>query len=253
MSSQIQTQSAHMTLTKRRLFEALKDQIYRSAFVQERVRSSIALQIRALREQRNKMTQRQLGDALGMAQTWVSKLENPEYGKMTVATLLRLAEAFDSDLEIKFRPFSASIDTLPTQTEEYFRVPSFDEEKAPIEDALRKEEASTSRAVTAPQNWLKFLANYKPGDAPGFFSARDTAVRKMLMYSQATEIMAGHSTANVVSIEAGKGFDMETTVPRKLPQSQTFTETSILSNLQRTGMTQVGSIGIRAPRESLHA
>jgi len=47
---------------------------------------------------------------------------------MTVATLLRLAEAFDTDLEIKFRPFSRTLDSLATQGPEYFVVPSFDDE-----------------------------------------------------------------------------------------------------------------------------
>src|SRR5208282_2060622 len=105
---------AHTTRAKRQLLDSLKDREYRSSFVCERVRSSVALQIRALREQRKKMTQAQLGDHIGMAQTWVSKLENPDYGKMTVATLLRLAtDAFDTDLEIKFRPFSETISSLP--------------------------------------------------------------------------------------------------------------------------------------------
>jgi transcriptional regulator with XRE-family HTH domain len=122
------------------MLQSLKDQEYRAAFVEERLKSSIALQIRALREQRNKMTQTQLGEAIGMAQTWVSKLENPEYGKMTVATLLRLAtQAFHTDLEIKFRPFSETIDSLPTQGPDYFSVPSFDEELPTIEMKLDQE------------------------------------------------------------------------------------------------------------------
>jgi transcriptional regulator with XRE-family HTH domain len=79
------------------------------------------------------MTQKDLGEAIGMAQTWVSMLENPDYGKMTVATLLRLAEAFDTDLEIKFRPFSRILDTLPEQGPEYFSIPSFAEEFEPME------------------------------------------------------------------------------------------------------------------------
>lgn len=116
------------TSVRQQLLESFRDRNYRCAFVQERVRSSIALQIRALREQRNRMTQTQLGEKLGMAQTWVSKLENPEYGKLTVATLLRLAEAFDTDLEIKFRPFSETLGSLPKQGPEYFRVASFQEE-----------------------------------------------------------------------------------------------------------------------------
>jgi len=73
------------------------------------------------------MTQKELGEAIGMAQTWVSKLENPDYGKMTVATLLRLAEAFDTDLEIKFRPFSRMLEAVPI-TPDYYVVPSFEEE-----------------------------------------------------------------------------------------------------------------------------
>jgi transcriptional regulator with XRE-family HTH domain len=134
LSSQTQVESVPTISAREQLLESLKDPEYRAEFVRERVRSSIALQIRALREQREQMTQKELGEAIGMAQTWVSKLENPEYGKMTVATLLRLAtEAFDTDLEIKFRPFSEALDVLPHQGPAYFRVPSFEEELTDLE------------------------------------------------------------------------------------------------------------------------
>ncbi len=123
----IPRESKDIISSREQLLESLKDQEYRREFVAERVRSSMALQIRSLREAR-KMSQKELGDAIGMAQTWVSRLENPDYGKMSVATLLRLAEAFDTDLEIKFRPFSTTIDVLPKQSLEYFDVPSFEEE-----------------------------------------------------------------------------------------------------------------------------
>jgi transcriptional regulator with XRE-family HTH domain len=120
-------ESAGTISARQQLLQSFRDPEYRHAFVNERLRASVALQIRALRQARV-MTQKELGDAIGMAQTWVSKLENPDYGKMTVATLLRLAEAFDTDLEIKFRPFSKALDSLPIQGREYFVVPSFDEE-----------------------------------------------------------------------------------------------------------------------------
>src|SRR5579862_2266026 len=126
-------------LAKSELLASFRDRDYRRQFVAERVRSSMALQIRALREQRE-MSQTKLGDAIGMAQTWVSKLENPDYGKMTVATLLRLSDAFDTDLEIKFRPFSTTIDTLPRQGKEYFTVPSFSDEFS-LEELTKEEEA----------------------------------------------------------------------------------------------------------------
>jgi transcriptional regulator with XRE-family HTH domain len=127
LSLQTRAESAPTILARRQLLQSFRDPEYRRLFVEERVRASVALQIRALRQQRD-MTQAKLGEAIGMAQTWVSKLEDPEYGKMTVATLLRLAGAFDADIEIKFRPYSRTLDSLPAQGPDYFYVPTFDEE-----------------------------------------------------------------------------------------------------------------------------
>ena len=169
MSLLTKARLANTTSAKRQLFDSIKDPIYRATFVDERVKSSIALLIRALRDQRNEMTQKQLGDALGMAQTWVSKLENPEYGKMTVATLLRLAAALGTDLEVKFRPFSATLHTLPTQGPEYFRVPSFEEEKSDIESELESEEAAVAAVPMEPSR-PKLLA----GESLGKFRVRNT-------------------------------------------------------------------------------
>lgn len=145
-----------MTSASQELLASLRDREYRALFVAERVRSSVALQIRALREQRS-MTQKQLGAAIGMAQTWVSTLENPDYGKMTVATLLRLAEAFDTDLEIKFRPFSATIDTLPRQGPDYFQVPSFEDEFGDEGESEVLSEADLTKV-------LRFIVATRPED-----------------------------------------------------------------------------------------
>lgn len=125
--SLIQDESRHTTSASQKLLESLRDFEYRREFVAERVRSSMAIQVRELREKRD-MTQSELGAKLGKTQAWVSQLENPDYGKMTVSTLLKLANAFDTDLEIKFRPFSTTIEALPKQGPEYFIVPSFTEE-----------------------------------------------------------------------------------------------------------------------------
>lgn len=136
--------SSHTISARHELLQSFRDPEYRRLFVEERLRASVALQIRALRHQ-HVMTQAELGDAIGMAQTWVSKLEDPEYGKMTVATLLRLAGAFDADLEIKFRPFSKTLDSLPTQGPEYFYVPTFEEEFG--SDVLTPEDIAKVRSI----------------------------------------------------------------------------------------------------------
>jgi len=141
--------------------ESWKDHDYRIAFVRERVRSSVALQIRALREQRSGMTQKQLGDAIGKAQTWISVLEDPEYGKMSVATLLSLAGAFDTDLEIKFRPFSKALNELTKQNATYFEVRSFAEELPDLENATRL------HWITPKGEWSDILRAAKLLTAPG--------------------------------------------------------------------------------------
>ncbi len=53
---------------------------YRDAFVAEQIFSRLPLKIRRIREGQE-LTQKELGELSGMAQTWVSKLEDPNYGK----------------------------------------------------------------------------------------------------------------------------------------------------------------------------
>jgi transcriptional regulator with XRE-family HTH domain len=152
------------TTIARQLLESWKDPVYRAEFRRERVQSAVALQIRALREQRNEMTQAELGDLMDKAQPWISQIENPEYGKWSTATFLDLAEAFDCDLEIKFRPFSRSLYELSHQDEHYFEVRSFEEELPELEHA------ATSGWVSSSGRWSDITRAaamlYPPQPAP---------------------------------------------------------------------------------------
>ena len=123
-SSTTTPELSRTTLVRRQLLKSFQDREYRHAFLGEHVRTFIALQVRALREPRYS-TQAKLGDAMGKAQAWISQLENPEYGKVSVATLLELAKAFDTALVIRFVPFSELLDRLPRPTPEDFSLPSF--------------------------------------------------------------------------------------------------------------------------------
>jgi transcriptional regulator with XRE-family HTH domain len=113
-----------MTLVRQNLVAKFTDKAYRDAFVAEQVFSRLPLKIRSIREDQG-MTQRQLGDVAGMAQTWVSKLEDPNYGKLTVATLLKVASALDVGLQIDFVPYSQVLNEAVYQTAEAFSVPKF--------------------------------------------------------------------------------------------------------------------------------
>lgn len=65
----------------------------------------IAWQIRANREGRG-LSQRQLAERIDTHQSAVSRLEDPEHGGHTLPTLLKLAQAFDCALLVKFVPYS---------------------------------------------------------------------------------------------------------------------------------------------------
>jgi transcriptional regulator with XRE-family HTH domain len=100
---------------------------YRDAFVAEQIFSRLPLKIRGIREQQE-LTQRQLGELAGMAQTWISKLEDPNYGKLTISTLLKVAAAFDVALQIDFVPFSRVLNDALQLTAESFAVPKFQDD-----------------------------------------------------------------------------------------------------------------------------
>lgn len=79
--------------------------------VAENLSEGIAFQIRATRDAQG-MTQTALAEAAGMSQNNVSRLESPDYGKHTVSSLKRIAQALDVALIVRLVPFSQYIDWL---------------------------------------------------------------------------------------------------------------------------------------------
>jgi transcriptional regulator with XRE-family HTH domain len=84
-----------------RLFDRLLRKSYRDAYVAEHVRTGIAMQIRAMRDMRG-WQQKELAKAMKKPQSVLSRIEDPDYGKPTVQTLLEVASAFDVALLIQF-------------------------------------------------------------------------------------------------------------------------------------------------------
>jgi transcriptional regulator with XRE-family HTH domain len=113
------------TLVRQDLAAKFEDKDYRDAFVAEQIFSRLPLKIRCMREDQE-LTQKQLGTLAGMAQTWVSKLEDPNYGKLTISTLLKLASAFDVGLQVDFVPFSRILDDSLRLSTESFVVTRFE-------------------------------------------------------------------------------------------------------------------------------
>ncbi len=141
-----------MSWTKK-LIAKLKDKAYRDSYVASHVSIGIPYQIKALREQRN-WTQQQLGQKAGKPQNVISRLEDPTYGKQTLATLLKLAVAFDVALLVKFVPYSEFLEAVSDVSPAGLRVSSFPEEVAYLERAATSPDASMVRAGATQSRFI---------------------------------------------------------------------------------------------------
>jgi len=82
------------------------DDDYRESYLDSHVRGGVARQIKAFRE-RLELSQTEFGALVGMQQTVISRLEDPEYGGVTTNTLLRIAGGLKIGLVVKFCDFEA--------------------------------------------------------------------------------------------------------------------------------------------------
>jgi transcriptional regulator with XRE-family HTH domain len=106
------TELSSNTSKRKNLVNELKDPIYRRAFIEAHAKDTIAFQLRQMRETRG-WTQGELAVKAfddPKLQSMVSRLENPDYGKYSVTTLLNLANVFDVGLVVRFAPFSEVVD-----------------------------------------------------------------------------------------------------------------------------------------------
>ena len=104
--------------------EELSNKEFRHAFVAEHLRTGVAYQIRALREKRG-WSQAELGRRTGKPQSVISRLEDPDYGRLSLKTLLEVAAAFDVALLVQFAAFSELLKRFSDLSPEALAVPDF--------------------------------------------------------------------------------------------------------------------------------
>lgn len=109
------------------LVRQFQDPDYRHAYADSFVDSSIATQIQVLREQRE-LSQSELGDATGMKQSQISRLENVNNSSWQIRTLKRIAQALDVVLVVKFESFGKILPDIESFGRKALERPSFAED-----------------------------------------------------------------------------------------------------------------------------
>jgi transcriptional regulator with XRE-family HTH domain len=113
-------------LTKN-LKPAFRDKDYRHGYADEFLNSSIATQLKVLREQRN-WSQEELARRAEMLQPRISVMENVNYSSWSINTLRKLAEAFDLTLSVSFEGFGQRLVDIERFNRESLERFSFDED-----------------------------------------------------------------------------------------------------------------------------
>ncbi len=114
------------------LTNELKDKVYRDAYVASQINIGLPFQVRALRNSRQ-WKQGELAERTSMSQPRISEIETPGGRSLNIATLLRLASAFDVGLDIRFVPFSELVDRSEGFDPDDFTVKSFNEDIAELQ------------------------------------------------------------------------------------------------------------------------
>lgn len=100
---------------------------WRDSYVSAHISNTIAAQITKLRIA-NGWTQAQLAKHSGMKQSRISALEDPNWENVEIATLKRLASAFNVALTVRFIPFSELAEWASSLSEDKLLVASYEEE-----------------------------------------------------------------------------------------------------------------------------
>ena len=109
--------------------DAFRDLEYRHTFAEESLNTSIATQIKVLREQRG-WNQGELATRADMLQPAISRLENINYSAWSLASLKRLAQTFDLVLSVKFETFGSLLNEVEEMNREYLQRDSFEDDPA---------------------------------------------------------------------------------------------------------------------------
>ncbi len=110
------------------LFEELQSPSFRKNLIADTLRLRIAALIRNTREAQG-LKQEQLGALMGKDQSHVSRMENPNYGKHSLASLLEVVNALNVALFVDVLPISKFLTATQDTSPERLVAQSFNSDK----------------------------------------------------------------------------------------------------------------------------
>lgn len=113
-----------MPVISKKLAEELTEKEMRDAYLDEKTRAKVALQIRTLRSERG-WPQAELGQRMGKPQSNIARLEDRDIARYTLTTLLEVASAFDCAVVVEFVRYEDFLRRTHDLTPEALSVPSF--------------------------------------------------------------------------------------------------------------------------------
>jgi transcriptional regulator with XRE-family HTH domain len=117
-----------MSGIRKNIWKHLKDRVFREAYVEEHVRAGVAYQIKAMREARG-WSQAQFAEKCGKSQSNIARIEDPDYGKFSIQTLLEVAHTFDVWLSLEFVSFGKGLSRTANRSAAVLNVFSFEHER----------------------------------------------------------------------------------------------------------------------------
>lgn len=155
---------------ERQIRDSLTNQEYRKELAIEHVNTTLAIQIRKMREN-HQWKQEQLADRLGKHQETISQWENSDYGRYSIMTLKELAATFDVALLVKFIPFSELVKDMADLSETRLSPPSFSDEQYHVTTSV--DPVKVVKSVDANSVDANSMYDFVNRLAPGTFPSAD--------------------------------------------------------------------------------
>jgi transcriptional regulator with XRE-family HTH domain len=152
------------------LWRKLTNKSYRSQFVSAQARRAFAFQVRAIMKKRG-ISQSELAKRSGLTQGVISRAADPNYGKLTITVIVKIANGLDMAYLGTLVPFSDAVRWVSTLSEESVQVKDFTEEQAEFHVDLGSaleatEEREKAKPATEEANETHFDLGRELGPMP---------------------------------------------------------------------------------------